>query len=147
MKILIADDDADSRTALRKTLEAAGHEITDVSSGQEALRVIHEAPPELIISDVLVPPMNGFRLCHAVKRDKKLGDIPFVFYSSTYTDRENEKLALSLGASRYIIKPVEAGDFLEIINNVIREVKEGNVPAAGDEGDQFIEMYNENHSG
>lgn len=149
MKILIADDDADARKILKKTLESAGHEITDVSSGTEALRAIKETPADMIISDILMPDMDGFQLCHEVKRDSVLSKIPFIFYTATYTDPRDEKLALSLGASRFILKPVEAMEFLDIINDVISDFRADKliVPERPlEEESQLLKLYDDSLS-
>jgi len=128
MKILIADDNADARVILRKTLESAGHEIRDVSSGVEAMKLLKEIPAEMIVSDIFMPGMDGFQLCHKVKKDPALRNIPFIFYTATCTDPEDEKLGLSLGASRFIIKPVNTQEFLDMISDVVTACKEGNLP-------------------
>jgi len=149
MKILIADDNADSRKVLRKTLEAAGHEIMDASSGTEALQTIKETPVEMIISDILMPDMDGFQLCHALKRDGILSKIPFIFYTATYTEPRDEKLALSLGASRFIVKPVEAREFLDIIHDVINEFRADNLTVPSkplEDESRLLAMYNESIS-
>lgn len=77
----------------------------------------------MIISDILMPVMDGFRLCLEIKQDNQLRKIPFVFYTATYVDPKDEKLAMSLGASRYIIKPVDTAEFLKTIKGVFQEYK------------------------
>jgi PAS domain S-box-containing protein len=121
MKILIAEDDADSRLVLQKNLEGAGHTVVAGVNGEDALEKARKSPPDLIISDILMPVMDGYKLCYEVKNDKTLNRIPFVFYTATYVDLEDEKLAIGLGASRYILKPVEPDKFLEMIDEVVRE--------------------------
>lgn len=123
MKILIVEDNADSRIILQKNLEGAGHTVEAAVNGEDALGRARQSPPELIISDILMPVMDGFKLCYEVKNDKNLARIPFVFYTATYVDLEDERLAMGLGASRYIVKPVEPGVFLALINEVIEEAK------------------------
>jgi putative two-component system response regulator len=72
-----------------------------------------------------MPQMDGFQLCRECKKDESLKKIPFIFYTATYTDKEDEKFALSLGAERFIIKPQEPEIFLKILKEVIEEYKEG----------------------
>ena len=107
MKILIAEDNKESRYLLEKLLQGYGHEVTAVTNGAEALEQALAQPPDIIISDIMMPKMDGFQLCHECKQNDKLKDIPFVFYTATYTSIEDEKFALSLGARAYIRKPTE----------------------------------------
>ena len=128
MEILIVDDNEDSRIILRKALEREGYVIEEVSNGVEAIRRAKRFPPDMIISDILMPEMDGFRLCREVKNEKKLRKIPFIFYTATYVDPEDERLAISLGASRFILKPNEPDEFLNIINEVFREYEKKMLP-------------------
>lgn len=86
MKILIVDDNEDSRLILKKTLESVGHTVEEATNGEEALEMANESSPDMIISDVLMPVMDGFRFCKEVKEEGKLKNIPFVFHTATYTD-------------------------------------------------------------
>ena len=124
MKILIADDDSDSRSILKKALEYNGHNIIEASNGRDALEFAKQSLPDMIISDILMPEIDGFRLCRKVKQDKKLRKVPFIFYTASYLNKKDEELAMNLGASRFIIKPVEVNEFLGIVNEVIKEYKE-----------------------
>ncbi len=72
--------------------------------------------------------MDGFELCRRVKSDENLRHIPFVFYTATYVDQEDERLALSLGASRFLIKPIEPDIFLKIIEDVLEEYRTHKLP-------------------
>lgn len=119
MIILIAEDQPDSRLVLLKTLESAGHRVISAVHGQDALEKAQATPPDLIISDILMPVMDGFKFCYAVKNEPRLQHIPFVFYTATYVDLEDEQLAMEMGATRYIVKPVEPIEFLKILDEII----------------------------
>lgn len=127
MKVLIVEDDSDSRLVLRKNLENAGHEVIEAVQGQDALEKAGLFIPDLIISDILMPVMDGYKFCHRVKNDPQLCKIPFVFYTATYTDPEDERLAMGLGASCFVLKPADPEEFLALIDQVVREVKKGQV--------------------
>ncbi|MFH1953511.1 MAG: response regulator [Pseudomonadota bacterium] len=127
MKILIVDDNEDARMILKKTLESDGYTVKVATNGKEALKAAKESPPDIIISDILMPVMDGFTLCREWKGDECLKEIPFVFYTATYTDPKDEELALGLGAERFIVKPVEPDKFMEIIQGVIRDMERGRV--------------------
>jgi C4-dicarboxylate-specific signal transduction histidine kinase len=118
MKILIVDDDENSRVYLERALLKQGFAVESAPNGAEALNRAEVAPPELIISDILMPDLDGFELCRRVKCDDRLRGIPFIFYSATYVTPEDRRLAMKLGASRFLIKPME----LEVFSNLIREV-------------------------
>src|SRR6266571_5698723 len=115
MKTLVVDDNAADRKILRYLLERRGWEVIEAADGGEGLSMagIHE--PGLIISDALMPKMDGFQFLRKVKLDPVLRDIPFIFYSSVYTGSRDEKLALSLGADAFVVKPMEPEDLWEHI--------------------------------
>ncbi len=147
MRILIVDDNPDSRIILRKTLESDGYTVTDASNGAEALKAARELLPDMIISDILMPVMDGFQLCRECKSDERLRDIPFIFYSAAYTDKKDEEFGLSMGAERFIMKPMNPFCFLEIIENILKEYEKETVPRVNitggkDEG-VFLREYNE----
>jgi signal transduction histidine kinase len=118
-KILVVDDNEQNLYMLQVLLSADGYTVEQASNGAEALEMARRAPPGLVISDILMPVMDGFSLCRAWKSDERLKDIPFVFYTATYTDPKDEDFALSLGAERFIIKPSEPASFLETLRQVL----------------------------
>ena len=119
--VLIVDDLPENRYLLQVLLEGNGYRVTDAANGLEALAAARLEPPDVVVSDVLMPKMDGFALCRAWMEDSALNAIPFVFYSGTYTKPEDEKFALALGALRYLIKPVEPEVFLRELATVLRE--------------------------
>jgi len=125
LKILIVDDDQQNRYMLETLLRGNGYEVVVATNGAEALDVTRHDPPDIIISDILMPVMDGFTLCRHWKADEQLSDIPFIFYSATYTDPQDEDLALSLGAERFIVKPAEPDEFIKILREVLAERKAG----------------------
>ena len=127
--ILIVDDLEQNRYLLRAMLTASGDEVLEAANGAEALELARRTRPDLIISDILMPQMDGFALCRECKRDEQLRDIPFVFYTATYTDPRDEALALQLGAARFIIKPVESEDFIAIVREVLQAHAAGQLAA------------------
>lgn len=124
MKILIIEDDADSRDYLERALKSQGYSVESAANGVAALEQAEQSPPDLIISDIMMPEMDGFELCRRVKTDGQLHGIPFVFYSATYVEPKDERLAMALGASRFLIKPMELDDLLRAIEAVIDEYRE-----------------------
>ena len=145
-KILIVDDQEKNLYLLKSLLGGHGYQVIQATNGAEALGLAKVDPPHMIISDILMPVMDGFSLCQEWKKDQQLKNVPFVFYTATYTDPKDEELALSLGAARFIIKPVETEEFISIIEQVISEVESG-VLAVPQESRQedvaYYRMYNE----
>jgi CheY-like chemotaxis protein len=121
MRVLIADDVMTSRFFLKNLLEHEGCRVTVTCNGREALEAARREPPQIIVSDVKMPEMDGFALCRAWMRDPVLKLIPFVFYSATHLDSEDEKTGLSLGAARYIIRPQDPKAFILALRNTFEK--------------------------
>ena len=119
MNILLVEEDTDSRALLQQELAASGHVVDTASNGADALAVAIQLLPELIISDILMPEMDGFAFCGEVRRDSILHDVPFIFYTATYIDPKDAKLARKLGADRFVVKPQETPELLRIIGEVL----------------------------
>jgi signal transduction histidine kinase/DNA-binding response OmpR family regulator len=119
IRILIADDREDSRYFLNTLLRGSGYGVESACNGAEALDKARQNPPQLIISDLLMPVMDGFTLLRQWRADVRLKEIPFVVYTATYTDPKDEQLALNLGADAFILKPAEPEDLLARIRQVI----------------------------
>ena len=128
MKILIVDDIEDSRIYLERGLKSQGYTVMTASDGETALAKAREWKPNIIISDILMPKMDGFELCRKVKSDNTLKRICFVFYTATFVEKEDEKLAMALGASKFIVKPIEPEEFFRTIKAVIDNHNEMNLP-------------------
>jgi CheY-like chemotaxis protein/signal transduction histidine kinase len=119
--ILIVEDYQRDREFIETFLSKNGYKVVSVRDGIEALEKLHSAAFDLIISDVLMPRMDGFQLCREVKNDEKLSSIPFVFYTAHYTDAKDEELLRSLGATRYLVKPAALDILLKSIRQVLEE--------------------------
>ena len=127
--ILIVDDNPQNLYLLQTLLNGHGYGVTVAANGAEALEKARNERPDMIIADILMPTMDGFELCREWKRDDRLKDIPFVFYTATYTDTKDEKFALGLGAERFVVKPQEPEVFLGMIEEVFSAHKAGRVAA------------------
>jgi len=129
MKLLIVDDNEQNLYMLRVLLEGHGYEVVSAGDGAEALEKARRDPPDMVISDILMPVMDGFALCREWKKDEGLKAIPFVFYTATYTDPKDEKFALSLGAEWFIVKPQEPDVFMEMLRKVLENYETGRLVA------------------
>ena len=127
-KILIAEDDENSRKLLEAVLVAGGYTVFTFENGLKALAFLQQEPVDLIISDILMPEMDGYGLCRAVKQIHELDKIPFVFYTATYTSSQDERFAKSLGASLFLIKPMLMPDLLTKIGALIHSEVQASSP-------------------
>src|SRR5688500_3971708 len=118
MKILIVDDDATNRKLLRAILEADDHQVVDAFDGLEALNAIDKEPTDAVISDILMPNMDGYRLCQEIRKSDRFRELPFITYTSTYTSPGDEKLAFDCGADKYILKPAPAQVLLDTLQEL-----------------------------
>ena len=119
--VLIVEDHEENRNLLKLLLEINGYRVTVAGDGLEALAAARRDPPDAIVSDALMPKMDGFALCRAWMQDAALRRIPFIFYSATYVRPDDEQFGLALGAVRYLIKPLEAKVFLAELDAVLQQ--------------------------
>jgi len=118
MKILIVDDHSTNRKLLRAQLEAEAFTVVEAGDGLEALSVLERETIDTVISDIMMPRMDGYRFCLEVRKSERLRSIPFIVYTSTFSSPGDEKLALEMGADRYITKPAPANSILDAIREV-----------------------------
>ncbi|MCU1400151.1 MAG: hybrid sensor histidine kinase/response regulator [Acidimicrobiales bacterium] len=116
---LVVDDDADNRYYLEVLLSANGFEVELSRHGVEALTIARRSVPDVVISDLLMPVMDGYTLMRHWKADDQLKHAPFVVYTATYTGPEDERLAVNLGADAFIVKPTEPDAFLARLREVL----------------------------
>jgi len=144
MKILVVDDNINDRELLFELLNAQGYEVISASNGVEALEKIRESKHDLVISDIMMPEMDGFGLCRELKRNVDTINIPIILYSSSFTDPEDEKLVMEEGAAAYIRKSFEIKPFLEKISEVITGYRDGKIsqsmPGILDEK-EYLSLY------
>jgi signal transduction histidine kinase len=117
-RVLIVDDKEDNVYYLKVLLKAQGWGVETARHGAEALELAREAPPDIVISDLLMPVMDGYTLLRHWKEDPRLKRVPFIVYTATYTDPDDEQLALNLGADAFILKPAEPDAFLDRVREV-----------------------------
>jgi PAS domain S-box-containing protein len=126
MKILVAEDHPESRYMLQQAFTGLGHEVAAVADGLEVLELLAHTgnvPPDVIVSDALMPRMDGFQLCRALRQHPRWCRLPFIFYTATYTDRADEQFAVKLGADRFVVKPAEPAELMRIILDTVAVVK------------------------
>lgn len=110
-RILVVDDDTILRMALTRYLEKRGYAVEDVASGMEALSVFEQNPPDLVVSDVMMPEMDGFEFCRRLRATRSGQLVPFIFLSSK-GEVDDRVQGHSIGADDYLIKPFEPRELL-----------------------------------
>jgi PAS domain S-box-containing protein/putative nucleotidyltransferase with HDIG domain len=138
-KILIADDNTQNLFLLETVMESYGYEVIQARNGVEALALALKNPPDLILTDILMPKMDGFELCRRCKAHDLLNQIPLIFYTATYTDPKDEQFALSLGAERFVIKPQSPKVLVQIVKEVLANLLKGTqVSQSKSPGDETV---------
>ena len=117
--ILVVEDVPHVLELLEVTLSFKGYPIITARNGQEALDLVAEEHPALIITDILMPKLDGFAMVHRLRSDPKTSDIPIIFLSATYVTTEDKEFAMSLGAVRFLEKPVDTEEFLLTVAEVL----------------------------
>ncbi len=121
MQILIAEDDIDSRILLESVLNSRDYDVLVASDGLEAWQLLESHNPDLIISDILMPIIDGFELCKKIKSEDRLKHIPIIIYSATYVEARDRQLALASGASKFLLKPIDPIEMLEEVAATLAE--------------------------
>lgn len=119
MRILCVDDDYQSRYLLQKTLESQGHQVAGAENGKEAIRWLQQSTFDLIISDILMPDMDGYQLCQWIRKQTNLHEIPFALYSASFIDELDEDFAHELGVDLFLVKPIDIQSFMQSIDTLV----------------------------
>lgn len=118
-RILIADDEKDVVTTLQFTLEKEGYQCLTAHDGKEALDKAKSENPDLIILDIMMPKMNGYKVSRLLKFDKKYKHIPIIMLTAR-TQEKDRKLGDETGADMYVTKPFEIDDLVNTIRNILK---------------------------
>ncbi len=119
--ILIAEDERDIRELINFTLTFAGHKVTTVPNGAEAVDKAPQVMPDLILMDVRMPRMTGYEACRALKEIDTVKDIPVVFLSAKGQDEE-VKTGLEVGAIAYILKPFAPDELTRRVAEILQQI-------------------------
>lgn len=119
-KILIVDDETDLVETVVFQLQEAGYEVTSAYDGLEGLEKAQSQKPDLIILDLMLPKMDGYKVCKMLKVDNRHNKIPIILFSAR-AGKQDEKLGYECGANAYITKPFEASILLSKIKELLKE--------------------------
>ena len=116
--VLIADEDPESRDDLVRVLEAAGYDIIEVASGEEALEAVRESRPSIVLLEIPLGGLSGYEVCRALREEDQ--GTPVVFVSGTRTESYDRVAGLLVGADDYIVKPFAPDELLTRVRHLVR---------------------------
>lgn len=118
--LLVVEDVSDIQKLLETTLKFKGYRVVMAWDGLEALAAIEKERPALIITDIMMPRMDGFNLVHQLRLNPETRDIPVIFLSATYVAPEDKAFSLTIGVTRFIEKPVDLPMFLDTVEELLK---------------------------
>lgn len=118
-KILVVEDIDSVRDVTVLQLKTLGHDVIEARDGAEALQLIEAERPAVIVSDILMPRMDGFALAQHLRTTPDTADLPIIFLSATYVSMEDEHFALNLGALRFLPKPAESEALAQAVSEAL----------------------------
>lgn len=143
MNLLLVDDRPLNLKLLKVILQSEGHQTAEAADGVEALERLRERPFDAVISDILMPNMDGYRLCRAVRQDPALQHVALVIYTSTYVSPGDKDLAGRSGADAYLTKPSPAKELLRAIDDAVIGRRGSPVAGTYPLEEVFLRQYNE----
>ena len=117
--ILVVDDKPLNRSFLVTLLRYRGHRLLEASDGAEAINLVRTDRPNLVITDILMPKMDGYQLAETIRQDKANSEVKVIFYSAVYIEAEVRALAKGCGVSQIISKPAEPEEILRLVEQTL----------------------------
>lgn len=142
MTILLVDDRPLNLKLLRIVLESENHKTEEAADGVEAMERLQRGTFDAVITDILMPNMDGYRLCRTIRQEPAFNDVALVVYTSTYVSHGDRELAMKSGADAYLTKPSPAADILRTVEDSVqrRRGRTSEVSIALEE--DFLRQYN-----
>lgn len=119
-KLLVIDDEIQLIEMVKMRLEANGHEVITAKDGQEGLAKAKSENPELIMCDIMMPKMDGYKVCGLLKNDSRYSKIPIILFTAR-AQEEDTKLGKEVGADAYVTKPFEPPILLAKIDELLKK--------------------------
>lgn len=117
--ILVVEDVPDTLELVKVTLTFKGYNVITARNGREALEMVQQSHPALIVTDILMPQMDGFSLVHRLRIDPDTRGIPVIFLSATYVAPEDKEFAAAIGVTRFLEKPIVIDEFLRTVSELL----------------------------
>jgi len=119
-RILVVDDEPDLIRVLEFGLKASGYAVEVAADGQEGLKKAREIKPDVILLDLMLPKLDGYKICRLLKFDDRYKHIPIIILSAR-TQEGDQALALEMGANRFISKPYDFSEILGLIETLLKQ--------------------------
>ncbi len=132
-KILIVDDDPTNRSLLVTLLGYRGHRTLEATDGAEALALAKSWFPDLVVSDVLMPTMDGYEFVRLLREDPAIAAVPVMFYTAHYHQKQARALGQACGVTQILVKPAEPEDILRVVETLLQDGASAGVTAAPDQ--------------
>ncbi|MFC1480143.1 PleD family two-component system response regulator [Candidatus Omnitrophota bacterium] len=120
MKILVVDDEPIIVKLLTNRLEVSGYDVITATDGEKALEEVRREQPDLLILDIVLPKIDGYKLCELLKSDEKYSKIPVIMLSASVKKKDLE-MAEKMGADAYMVKPFNARELLSKIKELLEK--------------------------
>ena len=130
---MVVEDISSVRELVEIQLKLRGYTVVTARDGEEALRLIAQEKPAVIVADILMPRVDGFMLVHRLRSDPQTANIPIIFLSATYVSADDERFALNLGAIRFLSKPAEPDDLTLAVSDAITGQSQARPPMSDKE--------------
>ncbi|MFQ3535404.1 MAG: response regulator [Aggregatilineales bacterium] len=122
--VLIVDDETANRDVFAETLQYFGAQVTTASNGADALALIRQRVPTIILTDLVMPKMDGWEMLRVLRDDPQLRHIPVLAITAAYTLPGDRERVLEAGFDGYLIKPVEISTFAEVLRQTIAKARQ-----------------------
>ena len=119
--LLIVEDDPDILRLLDTTLTFRGYHVVKAHNGKEGLEIIQKEHPTLVITDIMMPQLDGFGLVHRLRLNPETRNIPVVFITATFVTYEDKEFSLNIGATRFIQKPIDLERLLTTVVDLLKQ--------------------------
>ena len=118
-RVLVVDDEPDLVRILQFGLQSAGYVVESASDGQEGLKKAREVKPDIILLDLMLPKLDGYKICRLLKFDERYKQIPIIILSAR-TQEGDQALALEMGANRFVTKPYNFSEILTHVEELLK---------------------------
>jgi signal transduction histidine kinase len=144
VRVLVVDDHLSNRKLLRLQLEAEGNVVLEAANGCDALAVLGSASVDAVISDILMPVMDGYRLCHEIRKSgSAAAGVPLVLYTATFNGKADRQLAATVGADGYLLKPAATPAILAALGEAQLKARlRSQAPYQRADDTNVLELYN-----
>jgi two-component system phosphate regulon response regulator PhoB len=138
--VLIVEDEADIRELVTYNLTRAGYAVSGVVTGEEALASVEQAPPDLVLLDLMLPGMDGMTVCHRLKKDPRTASIPIVMLTAKGEESDIVR-GLNLGADDYVTKPFSPKVLIARLQAVLRRRSAASQEGDEDRGEKTVAVH------